>query len=180
MLRHFSSAGPLFVGLLLLFSLSQCNTVRRLTAEPRVDTTRPGGPVDARLNRTQRDVVDLARNQLGSRYKYAGNNAREGFDCSGLVAYVFREQGISVDRTSSTQARNGQAVDLQYLQPGDLVYFARSKGGNVFHIAIVTEVDRDLIQVVHSTSSRGVIEENLLASSYWKPKIAGARRLIGK
>ncbi|RMF26481.1 MAG: NlpC/P60 family protein, partial [Bacteroidetes bacterium] len=60
-------------------------------------------------------------------------------------------------------------------QPGDLLLFRRSRSGRVFHVALVTANRGGRIRMIHSTSSRGVVEEELQASSYWRSKHATAR-----
>lgn len=119
-----------------------------------------------------------AEQLLGTRYKYGGNNPREGFDCSGLTVWAYQQVGLSLPRTSRTQATEGERIREVDARPGDLVYFKRN--GTVFHVALIIEAGGGELWVVHSTSSRGVIRENVMASSYWRPKIAGVRNVIGQ
>ena len=64
------------------------------------------------------------------------------------------------------------------MQPGDLVFFRRSSRENIFHVALVVKNDRDGIQVIHSTSSRGVVLDNITKSTYWAPKLSEARNVL--
>jgi cell wall-associated NlpC family hydrolase len=80
------------------------------------------------LTRSQKIATGLriAKNQIGDPYRYgaAGPNA---FDCSGLVYYSMRKAGISVPRTSSSQASYARWIPKSQLRPGDLMYF----GGHI-------------------------------------------------
>lgn len=78
-------------------------------------------------------IVNTAKKYLGVRYVYGGSSP-SGFDCSGLVQYVFRKNGISLSRTSASQSRQGKTVSRSELQPGDLLFFA--KNGRVHHVGI--------------------------------------------
>ena len=71
-------------------------------------------------------VLDTAAKYLGVPYLWGGTTP-SGFDCSGFVQYVLRENGISITRTTYTQWDNdGVYVSRNELQPGDLVYFGSS------------------------------------------------------
>ncbi len=74
------------------------------------------------------DVVAEAENYLGVPYQWGGSTPT-GFDCSGLVQYVYAQLGVSLPRTSEEQATAGTPVaSLADAQPGDLVFFAGSDG----------------------------------------------------
>ncbi len=135
------------------------------------------GAVDATSTlRTQ--VIKDASSLKGTRYKYGGTNPKTGMDCSGLTNYVFLNAGISLNRSSKEQAKNGNAIKLKDAKAGDLVFF--KNGGRIFHVALITEYTGDKLWVVHSTTSRGVISEEILSNSYWKPKIAFVRDVISR
>lgn len=141
----------------------------------------PGGysEIPATDNPLRKEVVDLALQQEGKRYKSAGRDPRSGFDCSGLTYYVMGQNGIDLPPVSGLQAQEGQEVPLRRVQPGDIIYYQRSPGSRVFHVSLVVANGKDGITVVHSVS-RGVVVENITTSTYWKPKIAGARNVIGR
>ena len=90
-------------------------------------------------------IVNTAAKYIGVRYVYGGTSP-SGFDCSGLVQYVCRQNGISVNRTSRAQYSNGVAVSKSNLQPGDLVFF--SKGSGISHVGIYAGGG----QVIHAPS----------------------------
>jgi cell wall-associated NlpC family hydrolase len=137
----------------------------------------PVAPV-ATASGVRGELVSQAESLLGIRYKYGGNGPREGFDCSGFVKYLYDDQGISVHRVSRDQARQGRPIAAREARPGDLVFFRRGTNQPVFHVSMIVAAGPGEMWVIHPTSSRGVIRENVLASSYWRPKIYAVKDLI--
>lgn len=123
-------------------------------------------------------VVDDAEQFVGSPYKYAGRDPKTGFDCSGFTSYVLARHNVKVSPASSFQSKEGKEVPLNKVLPGDLIFFAQD-GKTVSHVAMVVERGKNGITCVHSTTSRGVIVENVSTSTYWKDKILFARDVIG-
>lgn len=130
--------------------------------------------------RLRRDIVSEAQRYVGSPYQYAGKNPSTGFDCSGFTHFVLNKYNISVSPSSSVQATEGKEVPLDKVKPGDLIIFRTEDGSRVQHVSMVVENSAKGIVCVHSTTSRGVIVENVSTSSYWKPRIWQARDVIGK
>jgi cell wall-associated NlpC family hydrolase len=77
-------------------------------------------------------IVNLSKSLLGIPYHYGGSDI-EGFDCSGLVHYVYSAFGIQVPRTAKAQARLKNRLPLKWARPGDILVF-KLKGG--FHTGI--------------------------------------------
>ena len=123
-------------------------------------------------------LVSKAEAYLGVRYKYGGNTPKEGFDCSGFVKYLYNGEGLSIQRVSRDQAREGRPIDPATAKAGDLVFFRRGANQPVFHVSMIVAAAPGELWVIHPTSSRGVIRENILASSYWRPKIYTVKDLI--
>lgn len=118
-------------------------------------------------------LIDMARDQIGTRYKWGASAPGKAFDCSGLVQWLLANFDVELPRTSREQARIGLEVprDPSKLLPGDLLFFG--KGRAVDHVGIYIGEGR----YVHASNSRkGVIESNLprTTSTWWK----GARRLF--
>ncbi len=85
-------------------------------------------------NSMGQQIVNEAAKYLGTPYKWGKDTPQEGFDCSGLVEYVFKQFQISLDRTTYEQVKQGSPVDKGNLQPGDLVFFGSAD--NVHHVGI--------------------------------------------
>jgi len=69
------------------------------------------------------DVVSYARRFLGIRYSWGGTSPRTGFDCSGLVRFVYRRFGVRLPHSSWADLSRGRRVARRFLRPGDLVFF---------------------------------------------------------
>ena len=113
-------------------------------------------------------VISVARSYRGTPYKYGGMT-RIGIDCSGLLYKSFSAINYELPRNSSAQSQIGPSIRESELQKGDLVFFGPRRGSNqITHVGLVTEVDKPKEQVmfIHSSTSLGVIEDNLY-SGYW-------------
>jgi cell wall-associated NlpC family hydrolase len=111
---------------------------------------------------------------VGTPYRYGGNTPAGGFDCSGLVGYVFRESaGIGLPRTTSDiAALPAERIGVKDLRTGDLVLFGQR--GRVDHIGIYVGEGR----FVHAPSSGGTVRLDRLDGRYWQQRWIGGRRLI--
>lgn len=121
-------------------------------------------------------VTDYAQKQVGAPYKYAGTNPETGFDCSGFTSFVLKKYGVPLSSASVAQSKEGRYVELERVMPGDLIFFGDAN--KIQHVAMVVEKTAAGIICVHSTTSRGVIVENVSTSTYWKPRILFARDVI--
>lgn len=121
------------------------------------------------------DGYAIARTALALRgipYRLGGADPG-GFDCSGLVQYVFALHGLGLPRVVRDQYRYGEPVDLDELEPGDLVFF-ETQGGEVSHVGIAIGGD----QFVHAPNARGTVRINWLTSGYWGDRAVSGRRLV--
>ncbi len=128
---------------------------------------RPPDPTQAN------DVLFRAIGLVGTPYRYGGNTPAGGFDCSGLVGYVFREAaGLSLPRTSQGIADvKAPKVERKRLTPGDLVFFGKRR---VNHIGIYVGEGR----FVHAPSSGGTVRMDRLDGHYWKDHYLYAKRVL--
>lgn len=117
----------------------------------------------------------LARSLLGRRYRFGGATPR-GFDCSGLVLYVFERDGLALPRTTREQARLGRWVPLDELAPGDLVFFSEARSAP-HHVGIVTSARGAPLTMIHASTSEGVVETPILESPYWLRRLTFGRRV---
>ena len=123
-------------------------------------------------------LVTTARSFKGTPYKWGGLN-RNGLDCSGLLYRSFSAINRDIPRTSEAQKKYGKKIKIRRLQPGDLVFFATGKRKRkVTHVGLVTEVrSDDQIYFIHSSTSRGVVENNLF-QDYYINRFRLARRVF--
>jgi cell wall-associated NlpC family hydrolase len=146
-----------------------CSTTpRRPAAPPRYVPSAHRGEVGPN------DILFRAIGLVGTPYRWGGNTPQSGFDCSGLIVYVFHEvAGIGLPRT----VQDIYAVDLgqvrrDRLQAGDLVFF-NTAGRNVSHIGIYVGQDR----FVHAPNEGGTVRLDYLTNPYWDKHYAGAKRV---
>lgn len=83
---------------------------------------------------TGQQVAEFAQQYVGYNYVWGGKSPETGFDCSGLVYYVYQQFGYELNRTAADQARNGTRVEADALEPGDVLCFY--KGSTIGHSGI--------------------------------------------
>lgn len=99
-------------------------------------------------------IVNYALQFLGNRYVWGGTNPNTGADCSGFVQYVYRNvAGITLNRTSREQAKQGTRVDSANMRPGDLIFYT-DRSGTVNHVAMYIGNG----QIVHAASRKSGIK----------------------
>ncbi|MGH8040900.1 MAG: C40 family peptidase [Rudaea sp.] len=121
------------------------------------------------------DILFRAIGLVGTPYRYGGNTPRGGFDCSGLVDYVFREvAGIELPRTAEGISRiDAPKVPRDALESGDLVFFHHNNR-QVSHVGIYVGKGR----FVHAPNAGGTVRLDELAAPYWREHYSGAKRVL--
>jgi cell wall-associated NlpC family hydrolase len=162
----------------IAFLVANCSTTRLEKYDP---SKRYKGVSSTKYSTSQlrEGIASHARKFVGTPYVYAGTTPK-GFDCSGFTSYVLNDYKINIPRSSRGQAEIGKKIELAKVRPGDLIFFSKNGKGSISHVALVINNTRAGIQVAHSTSSRGVIIENVSTSKYWKPKLKYARDVISQ
>jgi cell wall-associated NlpC family hydrolase len=116
-------------------------------------------------------ISSTALSLRGTPYRNGGADPT-GFDCSGLVKYVFEQHGVAMPRDTRRQFEVGDAVEPDNLAPGDLVFFTTVAPG-ASHVGIVVGGD----QFVHAPNSNGVVRVEHLSSQYRSRRFIGAKRI---
>ena len=125
-------------------------------------------------------AIAAARTYIGTRH-VMGGVSRSGVDCSGLTHLAFKEAGIDLSRDSRAQSVTGANISIDNVEAGDLVFFATGSDPNrISHVGIITKTGkrREDLEFIHTSTSRGVVEEQLFKYEYWQKAYRHARRVI--
>ncbi|HMW40191.1 MAG: C40 family peptidase [Saprospiraceae bacterium] len=123
----------------------------------------------------RQQVVNYARLYLNKPYRKGGKD-QKGFDCSGFVGYVLRNYNIPMAASAQEMYKEGVEVDIEKVKPGDIVFFGARNRMN--HVGIITERSGKALMMIHSSSSRGVIEEDIHKSDYWLKRLQSVHSLM--
>lgn len=122
-------------------------------------------------------IVNNAKEFNGVRYKYGGTTIK-GMDCSGLICTAFKMEDIKIPRTSLAMSHEGELINLEEVQKGDLLFFQTNKNKKqINHVGLVVEIQPGTVDFIHATSSKGVIISSL-NQSYWRLAFIEARRIL--
>lgn len=159
---------PVFI---LLLALAGCGTVPHA----------PPGRFNAETFRNEPEASPAAREValfslmlLQTGYEFGGKNPAAGFDCSGLVAYVYREAaGIPLQGSAAALARDGREVPVDQMRSGDLVFF-NTLGRPFSHVGIYLGNG----EFIHAPNSRGKVRVEKLSNRYWSRHFEMARTIL--
>ena len=119
-------------------------------------------------------AVEVVKQYLGVPYVYGGTSP-SGFDCSGLMQYVYKQLGYSINRVADAQMRNGIAVSRQNLAPGDLVGFYTSPGsGYVGHIGMYVGDG----MMIHAPQTGDVVRYESIVTGNYAGRLTCGRRIF--
>ena len=153
-----------------LLVLGGCSTSRAPSASSSSSSASPAAPIRTSPPLSAEQAHDIAIHALGlvgTPYRYGGNTPDGGFDCSGLIGYVYKNSaGVAQPRTVAQLAGFGQRVDAGQLRTGDLVVFGTS------HAGIYVGEGR----FVHAPSTGGTVRMDSLQSRHWARQGASFRR----
>ena len=185
MLKRFAPLVPIALTVLLAACASQA-------PQPQVSVVEPQPPVEylteedfsALTDDEPYELPQLADSILseglalvGTRYRFGGTSIKTGFDCSGFIGYLFREEaGMQLPRSTREMINlDAPLVQRDELEPGDVIIFNNRGRGRVSHAGIYLGDD----QFIHSSSSRsGGVRVDSLEDSYWKRSYMEAKRVL--
>jgi cell wall-associated NlpC family hydrolase len=160
----------------LPLALAACGSGERVRERPpQVSHTKPAQPIIAPSDPAAANAVLMrALSLVGTPYRYGGNTPESGFDCSGLVTYVFRDMlDLRLPRTSKQLAAiQGPRIDPNRLVAADLVFFGSK--GDVSHVGIYVGEGR----FVHAPRTGGTVRLDRLDGPYWREHYTGAKRVL--
>jgi cell wall-associated NlpC family hydrolase len=130
----------------------------------------PAPPPSVASNPLGARAAALATHYVGRPYRFGGDSPR-GFDCSGLVHYVYRKVGLDVPRTAAEQRAASQHVGADALEPGDLVFFFTPEN----HVGIYLGHG----EFVHAPAAGRRVERARLDAPYFILGFAGGGRFAG-
>jgi cell wall-associated NlpC family hydrolase len=142
---------------------------RAASADPAVEVDDPGRTATSRTA----ELVVNALGLLGISYRLGGNTPASGFDCSGMVRYVFQNAvGLSLPRRAEEISRVGTKISRDELKPGDLVFYKTLRKA-FSHVGIYLGNNR----FIHAPSSGGAVRVDDMGEHYWSARFTGARRI---
>jgi Cell wall-associated hydrolases (invasion-associated proteins) len=130
----------------------------------------PSKPPPVRDFATREQVFEDALGEIGRPYVYGGADA-DGFDCSGLIRYVYDEAGVDLPRTAAQQLHAGRRIPFRYAAPGDLVFY--SFGGEL-HVTIYIGNG----QVVHAPATGQTVKVQNVDTPYWRDHYLATVRIL--
>jgi len=117
------------------------------------------------------DIAIHALGLVGTPYRYGGNTPDSGFDCSGLIGYVYKSRaGVAPPRTVAQLNGFGQPIDADELRTGDLVVFGAGRAPT--HAGIYVGQGR----FVHAPSTGGTVRLDQISAGYWARQKMAFRR----
>ncbi len=125
-------------------------------------------------------IITLAKALIGTKYQFGGSTPA-GFDCSGLVQFVYGENGMMLPHSSGAMSMMGQEVKKEDLQPGDLLFFKgrSTKDPSVGHVGIVVAIlNGTSVKMVHAATHGGVRTDYPFAQPYYTDRFIKAMRLV--
>ena len=122
-------------------------------------------------------ILERGMSLIGTRYRFGGTSEKSGFDCSGFIGYLFREEaGVTLPRSTREMINvDAPKVARNKLKPGDLLFFSTNGRGRVSHAGIYLGDN----QFIHSSSRRsGGVRIDSLGDRYWSKTFIEAKRAL--
>jgi len=122
-------------------------------------------------------VVAQYQGRLGERYQ-GGGKKPGGFDCSGLLYWIYDQLDQTLPASSHGYAGEGQNIERDSIQVGDFLLFSGRSASEIGHVGLCVGRDSTSILMLHSATHSGVLIENWVGQAYYERRYIGARRLF--
>jgi len=158
------------IALLLLAALVGCSSPPR-QAEP---SNQAPANTSAPLSTQRQDIVMQAMALLDRNYVYNGKKLHTGFDCSGLVSFVYKEStGVDLRGSAADIAGKTRPVPAHAAEPGDLVFF-NTLGSPNSHVGIYMGSGK----FIHAANERTGVRIDQITADYWAKRLEGYRSVL--
>jgi cell wall-associated NlpC family hydrolase len=160
----------------ILYSIVFCSAMSgcgSLTTRPPEPATPPAREAAAPASPQRTEALLVAIMALDTDYRYGGHSQANGFDCSGLVAHVFKTAwGLDLPHNSRAQSEYGTPIDASALRPGDLVFY-NTANRPYSHVGIYLGDGK----FIHAPRTGTRVRIESLRKRYWARRYDGARRI---
>lgn len=167
--------------ILLAIALAACSTSAPPVAKSSPKTRLQASAKTVRITHIDHaaassELMLQSMSLIGTPYRFGGSNRNTGFDCSGMVQFVYREVlNVSLPRTAHDMAAAGKVISKNQLQVGDLVFF-NTNGKKFSHVGLYIGENR----FIHAPSRKSSIKINYLSDKYYATRFTGARTFFVK
>ena len=152
---------------LILSALSATLLLTACSQPPKKSTQRQQHPQSSlvsynTISPARSRMISVAQSTLGVPYKWGGNNPQQGFDCSGLTRYVYKNAtGLTIPRTAAQQRDKSRTINYAQLKPGDMLFFKTGKRTNHVGVYIGNR------QFIHAPAGGKSVTMTTMDSPYW-------------
>ena len=168
------SRSPIFRALMLCMGWGLCLLLVACASRPPTGAKAVPSSAMSSHQTVRNDLALFAMGLLDTRYTMGGRGPATGFDCSGLVAHVYKEgAGIPLKGSAADLGRQSRPIDRSQLQPGDLVFF-NTLGMRHSHVGVYVGDGR----FVHASNPRTGVRIDSLSNRYYAQRFEGAQSLL--
>ena len=159
-----------------LATLAACGSSHKSSPKTKTAHTQTRKVQPVRITHIDRDLgaqelMLQSMSLIGTPYKYGGSNTATGFDCSGMIQYVYQNAlGVSLPRTARDMAAASRQISQSRLKTGDLVFFNTGGSSKYSHVGLYIGNG----EFIHAPSSNGTIRTEKLSSPYFAKRFVGA------
>jgi cell wall-associated NlpC family hydrolase len=176
MIVHKHLKVALLLAIPAMMTTTSCSFLRK-SDDVVISTPKAGSRALSTTERQLREnIVGYAQNFTGIKYRSSGTKPSTGFDCSGFTHFAMKEYGVNISHGSSSQASEGRKIELTEAQIGDLLFFGGRR--SISHVGMVVSNDENGLVMIHSSTSMGIVVQNISKDEYWMNKLLFARDVL--